>query len=423
MRRARMNLPKMIRIQQRFDSPILKNIPREISSQVAGLGLEEKVRKGQTVAVACSSRGIANYRSCVEATVRSLQKLGLEPYIIPAMGSHGASTGEGQRRVLEHAGISEKAMGVPIRSSLETIQIGETADHIPVFLDKYASETDYIVPVNRIKSHTDFEGEIESGLMKMMVIGLGKQKGAARYHQAFFDYGYPRIISSVGRMILESGRILFGVGIIENGHCQAAKIGVLGPDELEEREKALLREAKQLEPRLPFQEADILIIDQMGKDISGAGIDTKVVGRIHMPLLEKEPESPRIKRIIVCDLTDNSDGNAVGIGMADFVPKRLINKMDLDATYINAITGGEPEHAKIPLTLTNDRQAIEAAAGSVGLIAPEDLKIMRIKSTKHLGEVDISKAYKEELSKRTDLEIIADARSLPFDEESNLQPF
>ena len=418
-----MDFPPMIRIRQKFETPVLEDIPGEITSQVNRLGLEKRVRQGQTVAVACSSRGIANYSLIVEATVRSLQRLGLEPFIIPAIGSHGAATAEGQKRVLEHTGISEQKMGVPIRSSLEIVQIGEIEDHIPVFLDKLASEADYIVPVNRIKSHTDFEFEIESGLMKMIVIGLGKQKGAARYHQAFFNYGYPRIILTVARRIVESGRILFGVGIVENGYCQTAEIGVLGPEELEEREKALLKEAKRLEPHLPFEEVDILIIDEMGKNISGAGIDTKVVGRIDMPLLEKEPEAPRVKRIIICDLTDDSDGNAVGLGMADFVTQRLVDKMDRDATYINAITGGDPEHAKIPLTLKNDREAIEVAATSIGLVAPEDLRIMRIKNTKHLGEVDISEAFKRELSKRNDLEIISQGKPMPFDEAFNLEPF
>ncbi len=413
----------MIRIRQRFEARVLEDISQEISSQVNSLKLGKRIKPGQTVAVACSSRGIANYGDIVEATVRSLQGLGLEPFIIPAMGSHGASTAEGQKRVLEHYGISEARMGVPIRSSLEVIHIGEIGEGVPILLDKVASEADYIVPVNRIKSHTDFEYEIESGLMKMIVIGLGKQKGATAYHQAFFDYGYPRIIVAVGRKILQSERILFGVGIVENGYCQTARIRVLGPENLEAGEKDLLREAKRLEPRLPFEDVDILIIDKMGKDISGSGMDTKVIGRIHMPLFTEEPKAPRVKRIIVRDLTENSEGNAVGIGMADFVPKRLVEKVDREATYINAITGGDPEHAKIPLTLKNDREAIEVAARSVGLTPPESLRMMRIQSTKHLAEVDVATAYKGELGKRKDLEIITEARPMTFDQEGNLEPF
>ena len=418
-----MNLTSMIRVRQKLEAPILQDIPQEIALQVNRLRLEKKVKRGQTAAVACGSRGIANYSAIVEATVRSLQGLGLKPFIIPAMGSHGAATAEGQKRVLEHSGISEEKMGVPIRSSLETMQIGEIEGHLPILLDKVALEADYIVPINRIRSHTDFEYEIESGLIKMMVIGLGKQKGAAIYHQAFFKYGYPRVILAVARKILHSGRILFGVAILENGYFQTAKIGVLGPEEFEDREKELLKIAKRLEPRLPFEDVDILIIDEMGKDISGTGIDTKVVGRIYMPLLAKEPETPRVKRIIICDLTESSEGNAIGVGIADFVTERLVEKVNKEATYINAITGGDLERVRIPLTLKNVRKAVEVAARSVGLIHPEALRLMRIKNTKHLVEVDISKAYKEELSLRRDLEIIVEEKPFVFDSEGNLEPF
>jgi hypothetical protein len=413
----------MFRVRQKFEAPAIDDIPGEIALQVSRLGLEKRVRPGQTVAVACSSRGIANYSTIVQATVNSLRELGLEPFIVPAMGSHGAATAEGQKRVLEHYGISEERIGAPIRSSLEVLQIGETEDGIPVFLEKLASEADYVVPINRIKSHTDFEYEIESGLMKLMPIGLGKQKGAATYHQAILTYGYPRVILTVARKILESGRILCGVATVENGLAQTSQIPVVRPEELEQREKELLKEAKRLEARLPFEEADILIIDEMGKDISGTGFDTKVVGRIHMPLVTREPETPRVKRIVVCDLSENSEGNAVGVGIADFVTRRLVDKIDLDALYMNAISGASPEQAKIPVTLKDDRDAIEVAIKSIGLIPPEKLRIIRIKSTKHLGEVDISQAYEEELPDRDDLKIISEARPMAFDQQGCLESF
>ena len=418
-----MDFPKMFRVRQKFEAPAIDDIPREIALQVSRLGLEKRVRPGQTVAVACGSRGIANYSTIVQATVNSLQQLGLEPFIVPAMGSHGAATAEGQKRVLEHYGISEERIGAPIRSSLEVVQIGETEDGIPVFLEKLASEADRVVPINRIKSHTDFDYEIESGLMKLMAIGLGKQKGAATYHQAILTYGYPRVILTVARKILESGRILCGVATVENGLAQTSQIAVVRPEELEQREKELLKEAKRLEARLPFEEADILIIDEMGKDISGTGFDTKVVGRIHMPLVTREPEAPRVKRIVVCDLSENSEGNAVGVGIADFVTRRLVDKIDFDALYMNAISGVSPEQAKIPVTLKDDREAIEVAIKSVGLILCEKLKIIRIKNTKHLGEVDISQAYEEELPDRDDLEIISERRPMAFDQQGYLEPF
>ena len=418
-----MELPKMIRIRQKFEAPVVKDIGHEISSQVIGLGLEKQISGGESVAVACSSRGIANYSTIVKATIQSLKKMGLDPFIFPAMGSHGAATAEGQKKVLENYGISEKTMGVPIRSSLEVKQIDETGDHVPVFMDILAEKADHIVLINRIKSHTEFEDDIESGLMKMMAIGLGKQKGAFLYHQAFLTYGYPRVIKTIARRILKSKRILFGVGIVENGYSQTAKIGLLGPHELEEGEKGLLKEAKRLSAKLPFEEVDVLIIDEMGKDISGSGFDTKVVGRILMPLIAKEPETPKIKRILVCDLTEDTEGNADGIGIADFVTQRLVDKIDLNALYVNALTGGEPEHAKIPLTLKNDREAINVAVDScIGMMPPEEFKIMRIKNTLRLHEVDISPAYKKELLKRDDLEIIKEARLMEFDHEGNLKP-
>jgi len=314
-------------------------------------------------------------------------------------------------------------MGVPIRSSLKVVQIGETEDRIPVFLDRFASEADHIVFINRIKTHTDFEFEIESGLMKLMAIGLGKQEGAAACHQAILTYGYPRVILTVARKVLQSGRVLFGVGPVENADFQTARIGVFGPGELEEGEKDLLKESKELAGRLPFEKVDLLIIDEMGKDICGTGFDTKVVGRIHQPLLVREPEIPKVKRILVRDLTKNTEGNADGVGMADFVTKRLVDKIDIHALYVNAITGLEPERAKIPLTLGNDREAIDVAIRSVGLIPSVKLRIIRIKNTLHLREVDISEGYKEELSKRSDLETIAEERPIVFDEEGNLEAF
>ncbi|MEE9495347.1 MAG: lactate racemase domain-containing protein [Desulfobacterales bacterium] len=418
-----MDFPKMIRVRQRFEAPVVEDINQQIVTQVKALGVENKITAGQSVAVACSSRGIANYSTIVKTTVESLKQMRLKPFIVPAMGSHGAATAEGQKKVLENYGISEQKTGVPVRSSLEVVQIDETEDLIPVFMDKLAFEAHHIVPINRVKPHTEFEYDIESGLMKMMAIGLGKKEGARTCHQAIMVYGYPRIILSAARKVLQSGKILFGVGIVENGYSQTATIRVLKPEGLEEGEKGLLKESKRWSARLPFDTVDILIIDEMGKDISGTGFDTKVVGRILMPLVAKEPETPEVKRILVCDLTPKTEGNADGVGIADLVTQRLVDKIDMNALYVNAITGAEPEHAKIPLTLKNDKEGIEIAIGSIGLVPHEQLKIIRIKNTMRLGEVDISEAYREELSRRKDLEIITEARPMAFNQEGNLEPF
>ena len=418
-----MQFPHMIRVRQTFDDKTLRNIAEEITVQLVNLKLATSVKQGQTVAVACSSRGIANYGTIVRAVISFLKQKKLDPFIIPAMGSHGAATAVGQRRVLEHLGIVAEAVGAPIRSSLEIVQIGETEDRIPVYLDKLASEADHIVLINRIKKHTEFEHEFESGLLKMMAIGLGKQEGAATYHEAMLSYGYPRVILTVARKVMQHTNLLFGLGTVENGYGQTARIGVCPKDKIEEMEKDLFKSARAYAPNLPFDTADIIVIDEMGKDISGTGFDTKVVGRIGLPLLADEPESPKLKRIVVCDLTDGSEGNAVGVGIADIITQRLLEKIDMDALNINTITGVCPEMGKIPLTMKNDREALEIAIKCVGLIPREKLKIMRIKNTSLLSEVDVSEAYEELFSTRNDLEIVVEKRAMQFDAAGNLEPF
>jgi hypothetical protein len=417
------NFPEMIRITQKFDNRVLDNIPVEIDSKINHWEFENAVQCGQTVAVACSSRGIANYDIIVKAVISDLKNMGLSPFIVPAMGSHGAASGAGQKRVLEHLGIREEQVGAPIKSSLEVIEIGNTDNQIPVYLDKQASKADHVVLINRIKKHTDFEHEFESGLLKMMAIGLGKQKGAATYHQAMMTYGYPEVILSVARQVMQHVHILFGVGIVENGYGQTADIGIYPSDKIEEMEKVLLSLAKSMAPSLPFDEADIVVIDEMGKDISGTGFDTKVVGRIGLPLVTPEPKSPKIKRLLVCDLTAGTEGNALGVGIADMITQRLLDKIDMQALNINTITGACPEVGKIPLTLKNDRQALEIAIKSVGLIPRDRLKIMRIKNTAFLSEVDASEAYEKEISARRDLEISLNKRPMAFDQKGNFETF
>ena len=418
-----MDFPHMLRVKQAFDDTTLDDITGNIHSQIQNLKLESGLEDGQTVAVACSSRGLSNYRIIVQAVISALKHLRLSPFIIPAMGSHGAATAAGQKRVLEHLGIVEKAVGAPIKSSLEVVRIGETEDHIPVYLDKLAAEADYIVLINRIKKHTEFDHEFESGLIKMMGIGLGKQEGAATYHEAMLTYGYPRVLLTVARKIMRHSNLLFGVGSVENGYGQTAAISVCPKDNIEEMEKELFKSAKAYAPCLPFDEADIIIIDEMGKDISGTGFDTKVVGRIGLPLVTDDPDTPSIKRIVVCDLTEGSEGNAVGVGIADIITQRLLRKIDMDALNINTITGVCPEMGKIPLTMKNDKEAIEIAIKCVGLIPREKLKIMRIKNTSLLSEVEVSEAYEQVLSTRTDLEVVNEKRAMEFDAAGNLKPF
>ena len=257
-----MEFPQMLRIRQRFDPRKIDDIPAGVDAGMRTLSLEKEVRPGQTVAVACSSRGITNYNTIVRQVVAYLKAMGLKPFIFPAMGSHGAATAEGQQRVLKHLGITEETVGAPVRSSLDVVRLGHTAEGVPVYLDRLASEADHIVLINRIKKHTEFEYKFESGLMKLMAIGLGKQAGAAEYHQAMLSFGYARVIESIAQCVLEQAHILFGVGIVENGYGQTAAIGICPRREIEAREIEMFKLAKALSPALPFEEADILIIDE-----------------------------------------------------------------------------------------------------------------------------------------------------------------
>ena len=416
-----MTIPRVVRVRQTFKASSLDDIEGTVTARIDALGLARRVRPGASVAVGCSSRGIANYAAIVKATLDGLQRLGLRPFLFPAMGSHGAATAEGQKQVLEAYGLSEAAMGVPIRSSLDTVHLGALPEGVPVQIDRHAQEADHIVLINRVKAHTEFTHDFESGLLKMMAIGMGKERGATLYHKAFMIHGYPKIILSVAERVMATGKVLFGVGIVEDAFCNTAAVEALPPERLLEGEKALLGLSKALSPRLPFDDVDVLVIDEMGKDISGAGFDSKVVGRILMPLVSPEPESPRVKRIVVCDLTDKSAGNADGIGVADFITRRLYDKIDLEALYVNALAGSEPEHARIPMTMASDREAVAAGVNTVGLVAPEDLRLLRIKNTLRLDELEMSEAYLTEAA-GADIEVLSEPYELAFDAAGGLRP-
>ena len=414
-------LPRMVKVRQKFDALVVKDIPETVTLELAKLHLPKSINAGETVAIAVGSRGIANIDTVVKAIVSNLKKIGAKPYIIPAMGSHGGATAEGQIDVLRHYGITDEAMGAPVLATMEVVQIGETEDELPVLVGKDAYEADHIVILNRIKSHTDFSGVIESGLMKMLAIGLGKQKGANMYHRAFFRYGFEHVIRTVSQVVLSSGKIAFGVGLIENAYGQTARIAAMLADELEITEQKLLVEAKKLSGSLPFDELDLLIVDKMGKNISGTGMDTKIIGRL-MQNFEPEPQKPAILRIFVRDLTEESNGNACGVGLADFTTTRLVEKIDRPATYMNSITALGPQKVRTPVYYDTDREAIENALDTVGLTKSKDCRVVRIKSTLHLGEVEISESLLPAAQTKSDLEIIGELRDMEFDKYGNLKP-
>jgi len=413
-----MAVPRMLRLRQNFPRPRVADVPRAVAEALAGADL--KITRGDTVAVGAGSRGIANIGIIVGATVRWLKDLGARPFVFPAMGSHGGGTPEGQLSVLEHYGITESTMGCPIRATMEVVQVGEALG-LPVWLDRRASEADWIGLVNRIKPHTDFKGAIESGLFKMMTIGLGKHKGAIQYHRANIHHGYEAVITAVGREMLSKSRIGFGVGIVENGYDETARIEAFNAQDLEAGERRLLKDAREWMARLPFKQMDVLIVEEMGKNISGAGMDTNVIGRTTNPH-EPFPADPRILWIVALDLTDESYGNATGIGCADFATRRLVDKIDMKPTLINCITACEPGAAKVPPTYETDREAIETALSCIGLTPPEKARVVRIKNTLLLGEIEASEALLPEIAGRADLTQLGEPAPLAFDAAGRLAP-
>jgi hypothetical protein len=417
-----MMYPNMYRIRQTFEGPAVADIPAAVQAELARVDVVSIIKPGQTVALTAGSRGITNIATIVKATADYLKTIGAKPFVIPAMGSHGGGTADGQLDVLRHYGITEDSMGVPLRASMEVVQIGETPDGLPVWLDKYASEADHIGVINRVKPHTDFSGAIESGLFKMMTIGLGKYHGAQHYHRANVQYGYEHVIRTVGRTVLQHARIAFGLGIIENGYDQTAVIRAVGTPQFEATELELQALSKKLAARLPFDFIHLLIVEEIGKNISGTGMDTKVIGRI-MNIIEPPPTHPRILRIYARDLHDDSYGNAMGVGLADFVSRRLVNKIDPTATYINGLTGLSPESARIPITFDTDREAVEAALGTIGLVNPEEARIVRIQNTLLLEELDVSEALLPEVQQRDMLEILWGPKTLMFDRNGRLPIF
>lgn len=416
-----MDFPRFYRIRQFFDRTAVEDIPGTVKAELQKLSLEKLLKPGHSVALTAGSRGVANIAIILKATVEYLKSLGTQPFIFPAMGSHGGATAEGQAALLAHYDVTEAFTGAPILSSMEVLEIAKTEDGVPVFIDKHASQADWIIVVNRIKPHTKFKAPIESGLMKMMAIGIGKQKGAERYHRAAIQYTFYKIIVDAGREVLKRAPVLCALGIVENGYDEIAQIVALKPEELEKREMELLELAKKMMPRLPFNEVDLLIVDEMGKDISGTGIDPNVTGR-NRDLLDVFSHPTNIKRLFVRDLTPNSNGNATGVGLADLTTKRLVDKINYQATYMNCITGISLEKAAVPMYFETDQEAIGVALGSIGLIPQEKSKIVRIKNTLQVDEVEVSEAYREELRKRSDLEILEGPRPMSFDGQGNLLP-
>lgn len=413
-------LPRMVNVRQKFEATHLGDIPATVAKEFQRPEVRSQVKSGQVIAVGCGSRGIANIAVIAKCVIRELQALGAKPFIFPCMGSHGAATAEGQKKVLEGYGITEAATGVPIKATMETTIVGELDDGTPVHMDRFAAEAGGIVVINRIKPHTAFRGATESGITKMLAIGIGKIIGASTYHRHGMDT-FPSLLPKVRDVNLKNRNVLLGIGIVENAHDQTALIEAIPGGQIAAREPALQEMAKRLMPRLCFDDIDVLIIDEMGKNISGAGFDPNITGRNRRSI--KWNFGPRTKKIAVLGLTPETGGNATGVGGADVITMRLFREIDVPSTYANIITSMNLDGAAIPIVMNNDREAIQLAAKTVVRVKPQDCRIVRIRNTLEIAQIQVSEPLLAEVRSRPEqFQIASPAAVFAFDAEGRLAP-
>jgi len=418
--RPGLDLPDFFRVRQRFEGPRVEDAGKAVREALEPLALGTRVRRGETVAITAGSRGIANLTLVLAEIVRHLRSLGAEPFIVPAMGSHGGGTAEGQLRILSSYGIDEKSCGCNIRSSMEVVRVCDSKLGFPVLFDRSAFEADHLVVCNRVKPHTLFSGPIESGLLKMLIIGLGKRDGAAVYHRAILEHGYAPVLEDAGNELLARCGVLAGVALVERGDDQTAWVEALPPERFFSDEPRLLEMARRWMPHLPFSDVDLLLIDEIGKNVSGSGLDTNVVGRKSC-LHRAAPDRPiRVRFIAVRSLTRATLGNAVGLGAAEFCRSRVLREMDAAVTRLNALTAGDLTAAMLPLDYETDAEILEAALPMIGLRPPAQARILWIRNTLELGEVECSRPLLEEAGQRADLEVVSGIRPLPLDRDGNL---
>ena len=414
-----MNLPRLAVVRQNFPDRSIRDIPTAIRRELSASPFPLRLRPGARVAIGVGSRGITNIGAIVRSVVDYWKSQGMRPFLFPAMGSHGAATAEGQADVLAHYGIIEATMGCPVLSSLDVVPLGATPEGIETFMDRNAYDSDGVMLVGRIKWHTDFAGKIESGLFKMMAIGLGKFAGAQHYHTYAYKLGLERVIRSIGRQVLASGKILGGLAILEDAHHNTAQLTAVPVEDMERREEELLALTKSWMGRIPT-DLDILILDEIGKNISGAGMDTKVVNRGVHGQYNPWPDAPRIERIFIRDLSSLSYGNGVGLGMADVVSDRLLRKIDWKPTRINSLTASTPAAIRTPIHFPSDRECLESIAPTVGKFDMARVTIGWIRNSLELGTIVMSENLLPQIQRNPLLEVVRGPRDIEFDAEGNL---
>ena len=416
-----MEFPKVVKIRQKFPRPRVENVEVALREQLGREEISSTIKPGMSVALTAGSRGIAEIAEILRSLVEILKGMEADPFIVPAMGSHGGATAEGQVEILDSLGVTEEFCGAPIRSSMEIVEIGETERGVPVYMDRIASEADGVVLVNRIKAHTDFRSNIESGLMKMASIGLGKHEQALALH-GYGVEGISDFMVEVGDKVLESGHILFGVATVENAYDEPAIIEAIPAAQIHEREAELLAEYMRMMPGLPVSNIDVLHVDALGKNYSGTGMDTNVIGRFRILGVE-EPEAPAVKYVIVGDISKESHGNALGVGLADLTTRRLADQIEHKAMNANVVTSTFIERAKVPMILASDEEALQTAVRCNWGVEPEDTRFVRIPNTLHLEYLYVTENLVDEAIQNAGVEVVGNLEDVRFDAEGYFEGF
>jgi len=416
-----MRFQPLLLVRQNLPSHKVQDIPAEIARQLSAGGFAQRVKPGARIAIGVGSRGIANIDLIVHSVVDWWKAQGMQPFLFPAMGSHGAATAKGQAAVLAKYGITEESMGCPVRSSLAVVDLGRSPEGIDVVMDRTAYQSDGVMLCGRVKWHTDFAGNLESGLFKMMAIGLGKFAGAKRYHAHGYTMGLEAVIRSVGRQVLGSGRILGGLAILEDGNHDTAHLEAVPVERMEQREEELLRLVKTWMPRIPVRALDFLIVNELGKNWSGSGMDPKVINRTIRGEYNPWPFAPRIERVFLRDMHPMSYGNAIGLGMSDVMNSCVLRKMKRSPTYVNGLTSGAMPCLRIPANFPTDRQCLAQTWSTVGKLDPLQVTFGWIRNTQDLRLLAISESLRPELEADPTLEILGPTAEMDFDEKGNLK--
>lgn len=410
-------IPKMAKVKQTFDATEIEDVTAALNDQFQQKNIGSLIKPGMQIAVAVGSRGLDRLVEMTKATIDEIKRHGGEPFIVPCMGSHGGATAEGQKAVLEHLGVKEEVVGAEIRSSMEVIKIDELSNGLPIYIDKLASEADGIVVINRVKPHTAFRGPFESGIMKMISIGLGKQKGAEACHQLGFKH-MAEHVPAMAKVIIEKMPILFAVASVENAYDRIKMLEVLLPQEIEQREPTLQEISKASLPKLFFEQIDVLIIDEIGKNISGDGMDPNITGRYPTPYAYGGPD---VSKMVVLDLTEETEGNANGVGTADFTTQRLVGKMDREATYANGLTSTVVGPTHISTAMPSDKTAVQAAIKTCNILDFTKARVVRIKNTLEIGEIEVSVNMAKDVETHENLQLVSDWYDWEFDKHGNFK--